>query len=240
MILPEHAVDAQSLIAQSDLVISAGGTMNREAVALGVPVYTTYGGRMGGVDEALIRSGRLRPLTEPRRNRAAKARHGRPAHATRSAVAGRPRARDDRAPALTDLDARSARAVRASGGCVRGDARRLRRPRGRRGAARPRSADRRRVAAGLLAAARRRGGGDPGVLRTAGPLSRGRGSAGPARSSTCTSSGPSPRARSTGWGTCSATSSRRCTSTRRRDRPRPAGGPRRRAAAARGTSSAAT
>ena len=65
MILPERAVDAQSLIAQSDLVISAGGTMNREAVALGVPVYTTYGGRMGGVDEALIRSGRLRPLTSP-------------------------------------------------------------------------------------------------------------------------------------------------------------------------------
>jgi predicted glycosyltransferase len=65
VILPEAAVDAQSLIAQSDLVISAGGTMNREAVALGVPVYTTYGGRMGGVDEALIRSGRLRPLTSP-------------------------------------------------------------------------------------------------------------------------------------------------------------------------------
>ena len=64
-IVPEHAVDAQSLIAFSDLVISAGGTMNREAVALGVPVYTTYGGRMGGVDEALIRTGRLRPLTNP-------------------------------------------------------------------------------------------------------------------------------------------------------------------------------
>jgi predicted glycosyltransferase len=65
VILPKHAVDAQSLIVHSDLVISAGGTMNREAVALGVPVYTTYGGRMGGVDEALIRSGRLRPLTSP-------------------------------------------------------------------------------------------------------------------------------------------------------------------------------
>ena len=40
--------------------------MNREAAALGTPVYTTYGGRLGGVDEALIRSGRLRPLTDPR------------------------------------------------------------------------------------------------------------------------------------------------------------------------------
>ena len=63
LIVPEGAVDAQSLIAAADLVVSAGGTMNREAVALGTPVYTTYGGRLGGVDEALIREGRLRPLT---------------------------------------------------------------------------------------------------------------------------------------------------------------------------------
>ena len=40
--------------------------MNREAAALGVPVYTTYGGRLGGVDEELIRQGRLKPLTDPR------------------------------------------------------------------------------------------------------------------------------------------------------------------------------
>jgi predicted glycosyltransferase len=66
VILPEAAVDAQSLIALADLVVSAGGTMNREAAALGVPVYTTYGGRLGGVDEALIREGRLKPLTDPR------------------------------------------------------------------------------------------------------------------------------------------------------------------------------
>jgi predicted glycosyltransferase len=66
VILPETAVDAQSLIALADLVVSAGGTMNREAAALGVPVYTTYGGRLGGVDEGLIREGRLVPLTDPR------------------------------------------------------------------------------------------------------------------------------------------------------------------------------
>ena len=66
VLLPEQAVDAQSLIALADLVVSAGGTMNREAAALGVPVYTTYGGRLGGVDEALIREGRLIPLTDPR------------------------------------------------------------------------------------------------------------------------------------------------------------------------------
>jgi hypothetical protein len=66
VIVAERAVDAQSLIALCDVVVSAGGTMNREAVALGVPVYTTYGGRLGGVDEELIRQGRLRPLTDPR------------------------------------------------------------------------------------------------------------------------------------------------------------------------------
>jgi predicted glycosyltransferase len=66
LVVPDRAVDAQSLIALSDLVVSAGGTMNREAVALGTPVYTTYGGRLGGVDEELIRAGRLRPLTDPR------------------------------------------------------------------------------------------------------------------------------------------------------------------------------
>jgi predicted glycosyltransferase len=66
VIVPERAVDAQSLIALADLVVSAGGTMNREGAALGVPVHTTYGGRLGGVDEALIRDGRLVPLTDPR------------------------------------------------------------------------------------------------------------------------------------------------------------------------------
>jgi predicted glycosyltransferase len=62
-IVPERAVDAQSLVAFADLVISAGGTMNREAVALGTPVWTTFEGRLGAVDEALIAEGRLRRLT---------------------------------------------------------------------------------------------------------------------------------------------------------------------------------
>jgi predicted glycosyltransferase len=66
VIVPDRTVEAQSLVALADLVVSAGGTMNREAVALRTPVYTTYGGRLGGVDEWLIRSGRLRPLTDPR------------------------------------------------------------------------------------------------------------------------------------------------------------------------------
>jgi predicted glycosyltransferase len=66
VIVPEGAIDGQSAVAMADLVVSAGGSMNREAVALGTPVYTTYGGRLGGVDEMLIRERRLRPLTDPR------------------------------------------------------------------------------------------------------------------------------------------------------------------------------
>ena len=66
VLVPDRAVDGQSLIALADVVVSAGGTMNREAVALGVPVYTTYGGRLGGVDEMLIRESRLIPLSDPR------------------------------------------------------------------------------------------------------------------------------------------------------------------------------
>jgi len=62
LVVPSTAVDGQSLVAGADLVISAGGTMNREAVVLGTPVYTTFAGRLGGVDERLIGQGRLRPL----------------------------------------------------------------------------------------------------------------------------------------------------------------------------------
>ncbi|MFI5027553.1 MAG: DUF354 domain-containing protein [Solirubrobacterales bacterium] len=65
LVIPERAIDAQSLIAFADLVVSAGGTMNREAVALGTPVYSTFTGRMGGVDEALVATGRLRLLDDP-------------------------------------------------------------------------------------------------------------------------------------------------------------------------------
>jgi len=62
VLVPDGAVDGQSLLAGADLVVSAGGTMNREAVVLGTPVYTTFAGRMGGVDERLLRDGRMRRL----------------------------------------------------------------------------------------------------------------------------------------------------------------------------------
>ncbi len=64
-IVPDHAIDAPSLVALADLVVSAGGTMNREAVALGTPVWTTFEGRMGAVDEQLIAEGRLLQIGRP-------------------------------------------------------------------------------------------------------------------------------------------------------------------------------
>jgi predicted glycosyltransferase len=60
--VPARAIDAQSLVAYADLVVSAGGTMNREAVALGTPVMTIFEGRLGAVDERLIAEGRLTRL----------------------------------------------------------------------------------------------------------------------------------------------------------------------------------
>jgi uncharacterized protein len=61
-VVPQRAIDAQSLVWHADLVVSAGGTMNREAVALGTPVYTTFEGRLGAVDELLLSEGRLQKL----------------------------------------------------------------------------------------------------------------------------------------------------------------------------------
>jgi predicted glycosyltransferase len=63
--VPSGAIDAQSLIAHADLVVSAGGTMNREAVALGVPVFTIFSGRIGAVDEALLEAGKMNRLSDP-------------------------------------------------------------------------------------------------------------------------------------------------------------------------------
>jgi predicted glycosyltransferase len=59
MILPRAALDGANLIAAADLIVSAGGTMNREAAALGVPAATIYAGRWAALDEALVSEGRL-------------------------------------------------------------------------------------------------------------------------------------------------------------------------------------
>ena len=63
LVVSDRAIDGLSLVALCDLVVSAGGTMNREAAALGVPVYTTFAGRLGAVDEGLVHQERLRLLT---------------------------------------------------------------------------------------------------------------------------------------------------------------------------------
>lgn len=63
VILPRAALDGANLIAAADLVVSAGGTMNREAAALGVPAISVYAGKWAAVDEELMSEGRLRRLS---------------------------------------------------------------------------------------------------------------------------------------------------------------------------------
>lgn len=61
--IPERPVaDGRSLLALADLVIGAGGTMNREAALLGTPTYTVFAGKLAAVDAELIRLGLLHDL----------------------------------------------------------------------------------------------------------------------------------------------------------------------------------
>lgn len=62
LIQPQEALDGANLIAAADLMISAGGTMNREAAALGVPAATIYAGEWAAIDEQLVSEGRLRRI----------------------------------------------------------------------------------------------------------------------------------------------------------------------------------
>ncbi len=71
VVVPSQAIDGLSIIAAADMVVGAGGTMNREAVALGTPAYTLFAGRLGAVDERLIAEGRLHRVVSAGRRGAA-------------------------------------------------------------------------------------------------------------------------------------------------------------------------
>ena len=91
MEIPGRVVDGMDLIWHSDLVISGGGTMNREAAALGVPVYSIFRGKIGAVDRYLADSGRLILLEKPedvsaKIKLARRARPERPEHLNRAAL----------------------------------------------------------------------------------------------------------------------------------------------------------
>ena len=62
IIIPAHPLDGANLIARSDLVVSAGGTMNREAAALGVPAASIYQGEWAAIDQKLVADGRLQRI----------------------------------------------------------------------------------------------------------------------------------------------------------------------------------
>jgi predicted glycosyltransferase len=63
--VPAKPVDGPSLVYLADLVVSAGGTMNREAALLGTPTWTTFAGALGAVDKALVERGHMRVLERP-------------------------------------------------------------------------------------------------------------------------------------------------------------------------------
>jgi hypothetical protein len=65
LILPGKVLDGLNLIWNSDLVISGGGTMNREAAALGIPVYSIFRGKIGAVDTFLAKNGRMILIESP-------------------------------------------------------------------------------------------------------------------------------------------------------------------------------
>jgi predicted glycosyltransferase len=87
MIVPRRAVDGRSLVAFADVLISGGGTMNREAAVLGTPAWSIFEGRLGAVDEMLIGEGRLHLLRDPAEIRLTK----KPAGALENRVRREPR-----------------------------------------------------------------------------------------------------------------------------------------------------
>jgi predicted glycosyltransferase len=82
MMIPTEALDGLNLIWYSDLMISGGGTMNREAAALGVPVYSVFRGKIGAVDQYLAKHGRMTLLEKVAdvRSKIVLAHRDRPAH----------------------------------------------------------------------------------------------------------------------------------------------------------------
>jgi hypothetical protein len=57
VIIPGHIMDSLSLLYYAKLMIGAGGTMNREAIALGTPTISTYPGKLLAITKWLIKLG---------------------------------------------------------------------------------------------------------------------------------------------------------------------------------------
>lgn len=64
-LIPPRPLNGPNLLYYADLVISAGGTMNREAAILGTPAYTVFEGASGAVDRSLVSRGRLKEVLTP-------------------------------------------------------------------------------------------------------------------------------------------------------------------------------
>lgn len=64
MLWRREALDGRQLVAGADVVVSAGGSMNREAAVLGTPAWSVYAGKLGAVDRTLVADGRLALLSD--------------------------------------------------------------------------------------------------------------------------------------------------------------------------------
>ena len=114
--VPRRAVDGRSLVALADLLVSAGGTMNREAAVLGTPVWSMFEGRLGAVDELLVHQGRLRLLRDPDDIVVVPQGPRRRAHPPRSGRAAGPRPPVDPMSSFDAFDRRGYRTVDARTG----------------------------------------------------------------------------------------------------------------------------
>lgn len=64
LIVPKKTLNGPNLLYSADLVVSGGGTMNREAAVLGTPTYTVFKGKLGSVDQFLINAGQMTQVAE--------------------------------------------------------------------------------------------------------------------------------------------------------------------------------
>jgi hypothetical protein len=64
-VIPNKPLHGLNLVVHADLVVSGGGTMNREAIALGAPVYSIFKGALGSLDRMFIASGKMQHIGSP-------------------------------------------------------------------------------------------------------------------------------------------------------------------------------
>lgn len=63
IIIPAHPIKNPKLLGIADMVLSGGGTMVREAAAVGIPAYTFFTGELGALDLSMIKDNLITQLS---------------------------------------------------------------------------------------------------------------------------------------------------------------------------------